>query len=118
MMLLLSCLLAILQGCADVPAADTVAATAAPYLHPAAATPIGNNLSIEPGALPLTLSAPETHFSGGTIVRVFGYQTPQGIDSVQLEFGANWRATPERLEQTAAVVADALLAHLRAAGYR
>jgi N-formylglutamate amidohydrolase len=68
--------------------------------------------------LPKAADAQETHFSGGTIVRVFGYQTPQGIDSVQLEFGANWRASPERIEQTAAVVADALLAHLRAAGYR
>lgn len=68
--------------------------------------------------LPKAADEKETHFSGGTIVRVFGYQNPQGIDSVQLEFGANWRATPERIEQTAAVVADALLAHLRAAGYR
>jgi N-formylglutamate amidohydrolase len=68
--------------------------------------------------LPPAADDQETHFSGGTIVRVFGYQTPQGIDSIQLEFGANWRAGDERLEQTAAVVADALLAHLRAAGYR
>ena len=48
-------------------------------------------------------------------MRVFGDQTPQGIDSVQLEFGANWRATPERIEQTAAIVADALMRHLLAA---
>jgi len=53
-----------------------------------------------------------------SIVRVFGYQEPHGIDSVQLEFGANWRATPERIEQTATIVADALIAHLRAAGYK
>lgn len=68
--------------------------------------------------LPKAVDEKEVHFSGGTIVRVLGYQNPQGIDSVQLEFGANWRATPERIEQTAVVVADALLAHLRAAGYR
>jgi len=68
--------------------------------------------------LPKAADDKEIHFSGGTIVRVFGYQTPQGIDSVQLEFGANWRAGADRIEQTAAVVADALLAHLRAAGYR
>ncbi|MBV7536335.1 hypothetical protein KW842_11220 [Duganella sp. sic0402] len=68
--------------------------------------------------LPKAADEKETHFSGGTIVRVFGYQNPQGIDSVQLEFGANWRADAERIEQTATVVADALLAHLRAAGYR
>lgn len=68
--------------------------------------------------LPKGAEDKEIHFSGGTIVRVFGYQTPQGIDSVQLEFGANWRAGADRIEQTAAVVADALLAHLRAAGYR
>jgi hypothetical protein len=68
--------------------------------------------------LPKGADEKETRFSGGTIVRVFGYRNPGGIDSVQLEFGADWRATPERLEQTAAVVADALLAHLRAAGYR
>lgn len=67
--------------------------------------------------LPKVADEKETTFSGGTIVRVFGYQNPQGIDSVQLEFGADWRATPERIEQTAAIVADALLAHLRAAGY-
>jgi N-formylglutamate amidohydrolase len=68
--------------------------------------------------LPKAAADKEEHFSGGTIVRVFGYQAPNGIDSVQLEFGANWRASPERIEQTAAIVADALLAHLRAAGYR
>jgi N-formylglutamate amidohydrolase len=68
--------------------------------------------------LPKGAEDKEIHFSGGTIVRVFGYQTPQGIDSIQLEFGANWRAGADRIEQTAAVVADALLAHLRAAGYR
>lgn len=68
--------------------------------------------------LPKAAEEQETRFSGGTIVRVFGYQNPQGLDSVQLEFGANWRANPERIEHTAAVVADALLAHLRAAGYR
>lgn len=59
--------------------------------------------------------AKEEHFSGGTIVRVFGRQAPQGIDSVPLEFGANWRTTPERIEQTAAIVADALIRHLLAA---
>jgi N-formylglutamate amidohydrolase len=64
---------------------------------------------------PASAQAKEEHFSGGTIVRVFGYQTPQGIDSVQLEFGANWRTTPERIEQTAAIVADALIRHLLAA---
>ena len=48
-------------------------------------------------------------------MRVFGYQAPQGIDSVQLEFGANLRTTPERIEQTAAIVADALIRHLLAA---
>jgi len=64
---------------------------------------------------PASAQAKEEHFSGGTIVRVFGYQTPQGIDSVQLEFGANWRTTPERVEQTAAIVADALIRHLLAA---
>jgi hypothetical protein len=68
--------------------------------------------------LPKAAEDKELHFSGGTIVRVFGYRNPQGIDSIQLEFGANWRTTPERIEQTAAVVADALLAHLRAAGYK
>ena len=64
---------------------------------------------------PASAEAKEEHFSGGTIVRVFGYQTPQGIDSVQLEFGANWRTTPDRIEQTAAIVADALIRHLLAA---
>jgi len=68
--------------------------------------------------LPKGADDKELHFSGGTIVRVFGYQTPQGIDSIQLEFGANWRTTPERIEQTAVIVADALIAHLRAAGYQ
>ena len=58
---------------------------------------------------------PGVDFSGGTIVRVFGRQAPQGIDSVQLEFGANWRTTPDRIEQTAAIVADALIRHLLAA---
>jgi N-formylglutamate amidohydrolase len=55
------------------------------------------------------------HFNGGYIVRAFGYQTPQGIDAVQLEFGANWRATPERIEETARLVAAALVAHLQSA---
>lgn len=84
-------------------------------------TPDGLITRLEAGGLnvlPKAAEDKETHFSGGTIVRVFGVQTPQGIDSVQLEFGANWRAGAERIEQTAAVVADALLAHLRAAGYR
>jgi len=57
-------------------------------------------------------------FNGGAIVRAFGRNTPDGIDSVQFEFGANWRASPEQIERTAAVVAEALVAHLRAAGYR
>ena len=60
---------------------------------------------------PASAQAKEEHFSGGTIVR----QAPQGIDSVQLEFGANWRTTPERIEQTASIVADALIRHLLAA---
>lgn len=64
---------------------------------------------------PASAGAKEEHFSGGTIVRVFGRQTPQGIDSVQLEFGANWRTTLDRIEQTAAIVADALIRHLLAA---
>lgn len=84
-------------------------------------TPDGLITRLEAGGLnvlPKAAEDKETHFSGGTIVRVFGVQTPQGIDSVQLEFGANWRAGAERIEQTAAVVADALLAHLRTAGYR
>lgn len=62
--------------------------------------------------VPATAEEKETRFSGGTIVRVFGYQNPGGIDSVQLEFGANWRATPERIEQTAQSVAEALVRHL------
>lgn len=66
---------------------------------------------------PKTAEAREAHFSGGTIVRVFGYQSAQGIDSVQLEFGANLRTDPGRIEQSASVVADALLRHLRASGY-
>lgn len=53
-------------------------------------------------------------FNGGNIVRTFGRNVPEGIDSVQLEFGANWRATPEQLESTAKAVADALVAWLRA----
>lgn len=68
--------------------------------------------------LPQGAADKERHFNGGTIVRVFGYQEPEGIDSVQLEFGANWRTTPERIDETAAIVADALIAHLRSAGYR
>lgn len=85
------------------------------------AQPDGLLSKLEAGGLnvlPKAAEDKELHFSGGTIVRVFGYQNPQGLDSIQLEFGANWRSTPERIEQTAEVVADALLAHLRAAGYR
>ena len=67
--------------------------------------------------LPLLATDQEIYFTGANIVRAFGYQTPQGIESVQLEFGRNFRA-PERIEQTAAIVADALIAHLRAAGYK
>ena len=71
----------------------------------------GAGLNVQPE----TAEAKEQHFSGGTIVRVFGYQAPQGIDSVQLEFGASLRTTPARIEQTAAIVADALIRHLLAA---
>jgi N-formylglutamate amidohydrolase len=85
------------------------------------AQPDGLITRLEAGGLnvlPKAADEKETKFTGGTIVRVFGYQHPQGIDSVQLEFGADWRANPERIDQTAAVVADALLAHLRAASAR
>lgn len=68
--------------------------------------------------LPKAAQERETKFSGGTIVRTFGIAQPRGIDSIQLEFGADWRANPERIERTAAIVADALIAHLRTAGYR
>jgi N-formylglutamate amidohydrolase len=52
-------------------------------------------------------------FNGGAIVRTFGRNTPGGIDSVQFEFGANWRATPEQIALTAAAVGDALVAWLK-----
>lgn len=68
--------------------------------------------------LPKAAQERETRFSGGTIVRTFGIAQPRGIDSIQLEFGADWRANPERIEHTAAIVADALIAHLRNASYR
>ncbi len=85
------------------------------------AAPDGLITRLEAGGLnvlPKGADDKETHFSGGTIVRVFGYQEQNGIQSIQLEFGANWRAGAERIEQTAAIVADALIAHLRAAGYK
>ncbi|MGV7208741.1 hypothetical protein ACLB1G_12885 [Oxalobacteraceae bacterium A2-2] len=54
-------------------------------------------------------------FDGGNIVRTFGRGSPGGIDCIQLEFGASWRATPAQIEQAADLVSDALVAWLRAA---
>jgi len=69
-------------------------------------------LNVQP-ATPDDMENP--HFNGGYTVRAFGYQTAQGIDSVQLEFGASWR-TPERIEETARLVAEALVRRLHAQG--
>lgn len=46
-------------------------------------------------------------FTGGHIVRTYGSHRPDGIDAIQLEFGADYRV-PTRRSQTAEVLADAI----------
>ncbi|MBK8791619.1 MAG: N-formylglutamate amidohydrolase [Holophaga sp.] len=52
-------------------------------------------------------------FNGGYIVATYGKLSASGINSVQLEFGYDFRATSADLEATATAVATALVAHLQ-----
>lgn len=65
---------------------------------------------------PATVTGKENPgFNGGNIVRTFGMGQQGGLNSMQLEFGANYRRA-DTINRTAEAVADALVAHLRARG--
>jgi N-formylglutamate amidohydrolase len=51
-------------------------------------------------------------FTGGHIVRTYGSHRPDGIDAIQLEFGADYRSSARR-RQTAAGLADAVVEYSR-----
>lgn len=75
----------------------------------------GNGVQVQPAS-----AAGKEHpgFNGGYIVRAFGIQNPDGIDSIQLEFGADYRANATALAATASALADAIVTHLRTQGDR
>ena len=56
------------------------------------------------------------NFNGGNIVWVFGKNNNAGINSVQFEFGYNFRDTDAHVDSTASKVCDAIIAHLRSTG--
>ena len=56
------------------------------------------------------------NFNGGNIVWSFGKNNSAGINSVQLEFGLNYRNTDADAVQTAKKAAAAIVSHLKATG--
>ena len=56
------------------------------------------------------------NFNGGNIVWVFGKNNTAGINSVQFEFGYNFRDTDANVDSTASKVSDSIIAHLRSTG--
>ena len=56
------------------------------------------------------------NFNGGNIVWVFGKNNIAGINSVQFEFGYNFRDTDAHVDSTASKMCDAIITHLRSTG--
>jgi N-formylglutamate amidohydrolase len=52
-------------------------------------------------------------YNGGEITQAYGSDKPEGIDAVQFEFGSTYR-TPERLDEVAAMTAEAVEKFYRA----
>lgn len=65
------------------------------------------------GIYPVPLDGKEqAGFTGGHIVRTYGSHTPFGLEAIQLEFGADYRANQEARAKTAEELADVIIAFL------
>ena len=65
-------------------------------------------IKIEPPNTPPG-TPPETRaFGGGYIVRTYGSHTTNGVDAIQLEFGASFRTDAAKREETAKFLAEAI----------
>ena len=68
-------------------------------------------IKIEPPNTPPG-TPPETRaFGGGYIVRTYGSHTTNGVDAIQLEFGASFRTDAAKREETAKYLAEAIKAY-------
>jgi N-formylglutamate amidohydrolase len=73
-----------------------------------------NGIHVSPSNTPPGHPPEHRSFNGGFIVRTYGSHTTNGIDAIQLEFGAAFRTNAARRAETARLLAAAIQAHLKA----
>ncbi len=73
-----------------------------------------NGVSVSPSNTPPGHPPEHRSFNGGFIVRTYGSHTTNGIDAIQLEFGAAFRTNAARRAETARLLAKAIQAQLKA----